>query len=111
MVQAFPIGAFKRALAQDPDFCRQWHTILAREVRKLRAQCERLSLKTAEDRILHYIEAEGVGGVVLLAQTKKAWANDLGLTHEALYRALKRLQDGGIPEDDRPAPGTCRLTE
>lgn len=92
---AFPAEAFKAALASDPAFCREWQSILAREVRKLRAQCERLGLRSAEERIRHYIESEGVDGAVELAMTKKAWATDLGLTHEALYRALKRMADDG----------------
>jgi CRP-like cAMP-binding protein len=92
---AFPAAAFKGSLAEDLAFSRRWQSILANEVRKLRAQCERLCLRTAEERILHYIEAEGVAGAIELRMTKKAWATELGLTHEALYRALRRLQDAG----------------
>ncbi|MCZ7653606.1 MAG: hypothetical protein M5R42_03950 [Rhodocyclaceae bacterium] len=57
---------------------------LAREVRMLRARCERLSLHGAEARILHALESEGTEGTLTLAQSRKAWAADLGLTHEAL---------------------------
>jgi len=46
-------------------------------------------LISAVDRISHYIEAEGV---LNLTQTKKAWAAELGVTHEALYRSLRRTQ-------------------
>jgi CRP/FNR family transcriptional regulator, dissimilatory nitrate respiration regulator len=73
---------------------------IAREVRRLRAQCERLSLHGAADRIIHYIEAEGSNGIVILNQTRKAWAAELGLTHEALYRALRRLQTDGTLDID-----------
>ncbi|RUP25722.1 MAG: Crp/Fnr family transcriptional regulator [Curvibacter sp.] len=92
---AFPAELFKAALTNDPAFSRHWQRLLAREVRKLRAQCERLGLKTAEERIVHYLESEGVDGAVELSMTKKEWATDLGLTHEALYRALKRLKVAG----------------
>lgn len=92
---AFPAEAFKRSLTEDSAFSRRWQSILANEVRKLRAQCERLCLRTAEERIVHYIEAEGVAGVIELQIAKKAWATELGLTHEALYRALRRLQAAG----------------
>jgi CRP/FNR family transcriptional regulator, dissimilatory nitrate respiration regulator len=68
---------------------------LAREVRKSRAQCERLSLRSAPERIVHYIEAEGSDGRLELRQTKKAWAAELGMTHEALYRALAALVRAG----------------
>lgn len=95
MLLVFPAKAFLAALDQDVAFRRAWQSLLAREVRKLRSQCERLSLNSAAERILHYIEAEGSNGVLNLTQSKKAWAAELGLTHEALYRTLRRLQDGG----------------
>jgi DNA-binding GntR family transcriptional regulator len=33
--------------------------------------------------------------MVTLTESRKAWAAELGLTHEALYRALRRLQADG----------------
>jgi hypothetical protein len=65
---------------------------LAREVRTLRSQCERLALNSAAERIEHYIETEGRNGRLELTRTRKAWAAELGLTHEALYRALSMLE-------------------
>jgi hypothetical protein len=49
-------------------------------------------IRVEVDQISHYVESEGANGVVNLTQTKKAWAADLGLTHEALYRALRKMQ-------------------
>ncbi len=92
---AFPVRAFREALEGDAAFRNAWMAQLAREVRKLRARCERLSLHGAEGRILHAIESEGTGGTLVLAQSRKAWAAELGLTHEALYRALARMQAAG----------------
>lgn len=89
----FPLTAFRNALEDDAAFRRGWQSLLAKEVRKLRAQCERLSLNSAVDRISHYIESEGANGVVNLTQTKKAWAAEIGLSHEALYRALRKMRD------------------
>ncbi|GAB3538002.1 hypothetical protein GCM10027343_02600 [Noviherbaspirillum agri] len=91
----FPVVAFRAALENDPAFCKAWQSQLAKEVRRLRARCERLSLHNAADRITHYIESEGEDGVVTLKQSRKSWAAELGLTHEALYRALRRMQDDG----------------
>ena len=65
------------------------------ELRRLRAQCERLSLNTAHERIIHYLETEGENGVLVLAQTKKQWAAELGLSHEALYRSLAQMEKSG----------------
>jgi CRP-like cAMP-binding protein len=97
---AFPIRAFRAALEGDAAFRNAWMALLAREVRRLRARCERLSLHGAEARILHAIEAEGTAGTLALAQSRKAWAAELGLTHEALYRALARLQAAGTLDLD-----------
>lgn len=102
-VLCFPAKAFRGMLDEDASFRDAWMTHLSREVRKLRAQCERLSLHSAADRIVHYIEAEGTDGAITLKQSRKAWAAELGLTHEALYRTLRKLQDAGVldVEDNR----------
>ena len=73
-VLCFPACAFQAALDDDVDFRRIWMRLLAREVRKVRAQCERLNLRSAADRICHYLESEGSDGVVILEQSRKAWA-------------------------------------
>lgn len=92
---AFPARPFRAALDDNADFRDAWLGHLAREVRKLRAQCERLNLRRADERIVHYIESEGSDGSITLNQSRKAWAAELGLTHEALYRALSQLQRNG----------------
>ena len=91
----FPARAFRAALDEDAIFRDAWMDHLAHEVRKLRAQCERLSLKHAAQRIVHYIDSEGTDGIATLTESRKAWAAELGLTHEALYRPLRRLQADG----------------
>jgi CRP/FNR family transcriptional regulator, dissimilatory nitrate respiration regulator len=80
----FPAQAFRAALATDVMFRNAWMVHLAHELLKSRAQCERLGLKSANQRIVHYIESEGVDGIVALSESRKAWAAELGLTHEAL---------------------------
>lgn len=92
---AVPLRAFAEALGAEA-FRAAWMSHLARELRRARAQVERLSLKTARERIVHYIETEGDGGAVALAQFKKSWAVELGLTHEALYRALAKMKRQGL---------------
>lgn len=89
---SFPIAGFRRALEECAKFHRSWSSNLAREVRRLRARCEWLCLNSAAERVIHYIESEGHGGAVTLNQSRKAWATELGLTHESLYRTLKALE-------------------
>jgi len=91
----FPIAAFREALRADEAFRAFWMARLAQELRKLRAQCERLSLHGAPERIEHYIESEGREGRVEMRQTRRAWAAELGMTHETLYRALGGMVRAG----------------
>jgi len=91
----FPAQLFRDALALNDSFRNDWIFHLTREVRRLRTQCERLSLNSASERIIHYIESEGSEGTIVLKQTKKSWAAELGLSHEVLYRTLRRMQDQG----------------
>ena len=92
---AFPIGPFRDALRSDETFRAFWMARLASEVRLLRSQNERLALRSAAERIEHYIEAEGEQGRLELKRSRKAWAAELGLTHEVLYRTLAGLQRSG----------------
>jgi CRP-like cAMP-binding protein len=93
-ILAIPRKAFRDSLAAS-DFRNSWIAHLARELRKVRAQAERLSLRTARERVLHFIEIEGLSGTVDLKQSKKDWAAELGLTHEALYRTLAQMEKCG----------------
>ncbi|WP_315705606.1 MULTISPECIES: Crp/Fnr family transcriptional regulator [unclassified Bradyrhizobium] len=93
-VLAIPRGAFSKALSVEA-FRDGWIAHLARELRRVRAHSERLSLKTARERILHFIETEGERGAIDLKQSKKDWAAELGLTHEALYRTLAQMEKRG----------------
>jgi CRP/FNR family transcriptional regulator, dissimilatory nitrate respiration regulator len=86
---------FVRQALREERFATAWRTELSRELHRLRAQCERLSLKGAHERIIHYLETEGERGEVALTQTKKQWAAELGLTHEALYRTLADMRNSG----------------
>lgn len=91
-VLRIPLNATRKALDDDPAFRRAWVAHLSRELRRSRAQGERLALKSARERILHYLETEGTDGRVTLTMSRKAWAAELGLTHETLYRTLARLE-------------------
>jgi CRP-like cAMP-binding protein len=97
-----PLARFRAALAQ-PQVREAWLRHLSSELRRVRAQAERLALRTARHRVLHFIETEGRAGRLVLSQSKKSWAAELGLTHEALYRALAAMERCGIIE----MSGTC----
>jgi DNA-binding MarR family transcriptional regulator len=66
--------------------------MLNREVKRLRLQCERLSLHKVQDRLLHFLETEGQQGKYPLDSGLKSLAGELGVTHEALYRCVSDLE-------------------
>lgn len=89
-------------LQRNPEFARGFAAMLARQVMALRTRLERRNIHSARDRIRHFltVNAQADGRTVNLAGTLKALAAELGLTHEALYRTLARMQaDGEIGRD------------
>jgi len=95
---AFPVDRVRALLAGDPEFAREWVALLARQLHGARTRLERIALKSAAERVLHYLHTEGKGPrcEVVLAGTVKDLAHELGLTHENLYRTLARLEQDGI---------------
>ena len=90
----FPILPFRDALSI-PGFRDFWINLLSVEVRGLRARCERLALRGTAERVIHYLQSEARDGVVTLAHSKKAWAAELGVSHESLYRVLAAMRRSG----------------
>ena len=66
--------------------------MLNAEVRRLRLHLERLNMKSIRDRLIHLIETEGKDGKLPIPSGLKTLAGELGVTHEALYRAIATLQ-------------------
>jgi len=92
---AVPIEPLTAALTSDSDFALRWIGMLNAEVRRLRAQCERMSLKGVGARLLHLIETEGAEGRLPIDSGLKTLAAELSVTHEALYRAVAVLEKAG----------------
>ena len=92
---AIPIELVRSALLADPAFAMRWMGMLNKELKRLRAQCERLSLKSVRDRLLHLIESEGQVGRLPLGAGLKSIALELGVTHEALYRTVAEMEKQG----------------
>ncbi|MDO8457311.1 MAG: Crp/Fnr family transcriptional regulator [Burkholderiaceae bacterium] len=91
-----PVIAIQQALLTDPVFAMRWVGMLNRELKRLRAQCERLSLKSVKDRLLHLLETEGEQGCLPLGTGLKSIASELGVSHEALYRTVAELEKQGV---------------
>jgi CRP-like cAMP-binding protein len=103
IVRFFPKAALLRDLQRDPKIANAFAAMLARQVMGLRTRLERRNIHSARDRVRHFliVNAGADGRTVVLPGTLKELAADLGLTHEALYRTLARMQaDGEIARTD-----------
>ncbi len=87
-----PLSALADALNSDSAFAARWIRMLNQEVKRLRLQCERLSMKSVKDRVLHLIHTEGKNSQYQVTTGLKSLAGELGVTHEALYRTLAALE-------------------
>ena len=90
-----PLEIMRSALQNDAGFAMRWIAMLSSEIRILRLRCERLSLKGVQARLLHLIESEGENGHYTVETTLKSLALELGVSHEALYRALNSMERSG----------------
>ena len=87
------------AFGRDPAAAVDFMAMLAHQVMSLRTRLEGRNIRSTRDRVLHYlmINAAFDGRTVMLRGTVKELAAELGLSHEALYRALAALEaDGAI---------------
>ena len=75
---------------------------LAGQVQSLRARAEILSLRAATDRLMTYfrLHMPADRDVLHIDSPWKQVATQIGISHEALYRALARLEDEGSIERD-----------
>lgn len=95
-VTRIPRQALLEALTSDSAFALRWVGMLNKEVRRLRQQCQRLSLNTVEARLLHLIRTEGDAAGLATGSGLKSLAREIGVTHEALYRCVAGLEKRGL---------------
>jgi CRP/FNR family transcriptional regulator, dissimilatory nitrate respiration regulator len=91
-ITQIPIKHVRIAMDSDPAFASRWIAMLNREVKRLRLQCERMSLNKVQDRLIHLLETEGESGKYPLGSGLKSLASELGVTHEALYRCVSDME-------------------
>ena len=97
VVRRYPKALLLAELERDPKIAKSFAAMLARQVMTLRTRLERRNIHSARDRIRHFLTVNvGANGqTVTLPGTLKELAADLGLTHEALYRTLARMEADG----------------
>lgn len=96
-VRVYPKTAVLAAFDKDRKAAQAFTATLARQVMNLRTRIEQRNIRSARDRLRHYLQvnADADGRTVLLTGTLKDLAAELGLTHEALYRTLATLERSG----------------
>lgn len=96
VVVSFPKAAVLLLLKAHPDLNLAFSAYLARQADRLRLQAELLRLKGAREKVLAWLTAHGASGAVLVVDRPLTLvAAELGLTREALYRTLAKLEAAG----------------
>lgn len=111
-IMRVPLDAVRHRIAEDGDFALRFTQFLSLAMRRQCARYERLRLKRASDRVLHYLNCEltGPAGAALELDIPLAeWADDLGLEPETLYRTLAELEKKGLIERE-PRGRRIRIT-
>jgi CRP-like cAMP-binding protein len=97
VVRIYPKGAVLAAFERDSKAAQTFTATLARQVMNLRTRIEQRNIRSARERVRHYlsVNADADGRTVILRVTLKDLAAELGLTHEAFYRTLATLERSG----------------
>lgn len=102
LVTVHAAATLRGAAAADPSIGWRLAAHLAARLVAERARAERLAQPRAADRLLDALHAlpEDDEGLRHLGRSWKTLAAELGLTHEATYRALARLERAGLVRRD-----------
>lgn len=94
VVRLYPKAAILAEFKRNPKVAEAFMAMLARQIMNLRTRIEQRNIHSARDRIRHYfaVNLGPDGRTVILPGTLKDFAANLGLTHEALYRTLAKMQ-------------------
>ncbi len=97
VVRIYPKTAVLAAFDKDRKAAQAFTATLARQVMNLRTRIEQRNIRSARERVRHYLALNvgADGRTVELAGTLKDLAAELGLSHEALYRTLAALERAG----------------
>lgn len=106
-VRLYPKHHVFSAFERDPKAARAFSAVLAHQVMNLRMRIEQRNIRSARERVRHFLAVNAASdGRILLTGTLKDAAAEIGLTHEVLYRALSALEHAG---EIRRSRGTIKL--
>lgn len=97
-VEIHPKDVLLSAFAENPQAAQAFTAQLARQVINLRAHLELRNIRSARERVWQYLmlNATETNQRVTFKRPLKDIAVDIGLTHEAFYRALAELEKEGL---------------
>lgn len=92
-VRLYPRAALRQAFAARPETAWRFTAELAQRLQAARQRLELRNIRSAGERITQFLRLHtDRSGAWQADGTLKQWAEELGLTHEALYRALAVLE-------------------
>jgi CRP-like cAMP-binding protein len=97
-LRVYPKRQLLDAFRADPALAERFTALLAHQIHALRARVEELQIRSARERVLHYLSR--VAGpddrTAMLHGTLMDLAAEIGLSHEVLYRTLATLERDGV---------------
>ncbi len=98
IVESVPKSLMLDDIRTNPVVAKNFIYCLAKRNVQLRINFERLGIKSAKERVLHFLRGLAIQnpGPLDLSGKLKGLSGDLNLTHEAMYRALKELEQEGL---------------
>ena len=93
-IEIHPKDALSQALDENPQAARTFMAHLARQIIALRSRLEIRNIRSARDRVMQFLQlaVSETDRTVTFARPLKDIAGDIGLTHEAFYRTLAKLE-------------------
>lgn len=93
-VREFSKRGFLSAIRSDAKLAERFMAVLAHQLQTIRTRLEQRNIRSARERVLHHLAlAAGPDRrTVQLTGTLMELAEEIGLTHEALYRTLAALE-------------------
>ena len=98
VVAIIPKPALLDAMARDRGLTEAFMALLASQVRDLRSRIELRNIRLARERVVAWLMLAGADRGVTLNRPLNVVASEIGLSHEALYRALAKLAEDGVIE-------------
>ncbi len=98
IVESVPKTLILNDIRTNPAVAKNFIYCLAKRNIQLRINFERLGIKSAKERVLHFLKGLAMQspGPLELSGKLKSLSGDMNLTHEAMYRALKELEQEGF---------------